>query len=237
MKLLDLTFASPAQNLSCDEALLDLCDNGYPDEILRFWSPASYFVVLGYSNNAETEVNVDFCLAKGIPVFKRCSGGGTVLQGPGCLNYSLVLHLGEGRPTASITTTNDLIMGTHRGALEKLLGAEVLVKGDTDLALGELKFSGNSQRRKRKAVLFHGTFLLDLDLSLIGRSLKMPSRAPAYRSGRGHEEFLMNLKRSMSSVKTALKKAWDVKKPMENIPFEQIDDLAAARYSPLPPHA
>ena len=233
MKILDLTFASPAQNLSCDEVLLDLCDNGFPHEILRFWSPASHFVVLGYSNNAEAEVHTDFCRANNIPVFKRCSGGGTVLQGPGCLNYSLVLALGNGRPMGSISLTNDFIMGTHRRALRKLLGPEISVKGDTDLALRELKFSGNSQRRKRKALLFHGTFLLNFDLTLIGRSLKMPSRRPAYRQDRPHEKFLMNLKCPASKIKEALKKAWGAQKPLENIPFENIDKLAASRYSPL----
>jgi len=231
MKLLDLTFASPAQNLSCDETLLDICDHDDAHEILRFWSPASHFVVLGYSNNAETEVHTEFCRSNGIPVFKRCSGGGTVLQGPGCLNYSLILALGNSRPTRSISSTNDFIMDTHRKALKKLLGTEVAVKGDTDLAVRELKFSGNSQRRKRKALLFHGTFLLDLDLSLVARSLKMPSRQPAYRDGRGHEAFLMNLKRPASALKEALKEAWDVKKALENIPFEKIDALATNHYN------
>ena len=233
MKILNLTFASPAQNLSCDEVLLDLCDRGYPHEIIRFWSPATHFVVLGYSNEAKNEVHMDFCHSHGIPVFKRCSGGGTVLQGPGCLNYSLVLLLGSGRPIKGISSTNHFIMETHQQALEKLLSRPVFVKGDTDLAVNEVKFSGNSQRRKRKAVLFHGTFLLNFDLPLIGRSLKMPSREPAYRRGRRHEEFLVNLKRPASEIKDALKKAWGAERAMEDIPFEKIDELANTRYSPM----
>ena len=37
MKQLDLTLPSPAENLACDEALLDWCEENGGEEILRFW--------------------------------------------------------------------------------------------------------------------------------------------------------------------------------------------------------
>ncbi|MGH7993387.1 MAG: lipoyl protein ligase domain-containing protein, partial [Limisphaerales bacterium] len=66
MKLLDLTLASPAENLACDEALLNWSEAA-GGEILRFWEPREYFVVVGYANRVETEVNVAACQAHGIP--------------------------------------------------------------------------------------------------------------------------------------------------------------------------
>jgi len=36
MRHLDLTLASAAANLACDEALLDACDDGSGPEVLRF---------------------------------------------------------------------------------------------------------------------------------------------------------------------------------------------------------
>ena len=39
MKLLDLTLPSPAENLTCDEALLDASEENGREEILRFWEP------------------------------------------------------------------------------------------------------------------------------------------------------------------------------------------------------
>ena len=39
MQLLDLTFPTPEENLACDEALLEMCEQGYDREILRFWEP------------------------------------------------------------------------------------------------------------------------------------------------------------------------------------------------------
>jgi len=37
MNYLDLTLPSPEENLACDEALLELCDEGLGDEVLRVW--------------------------------------------------------------------------------------------------------------------------------------------------------------------------------------------------------
>ncbi len=81
MKYLDRTLGTAQENLAGDEALLDGCEEGGSDEILRFWEPRQYFVVLGYPNKVSAEVNLDSCRTLGIPVLRRCSGGGTVLQG------------------------------------------------------------------------------------------------------------------------------------------------------------
>src|SRR5712671_1514459 len=148
MLLLDLTLGSPAENLACDEALLDWCETGQRDGVLRFWEPREYFVVLGYANKAAVEVNIEACQKRGVPVFRRCTGGGAVLQGPGCLNYSLVLRIAGA--LQSITQTNCFVMQRNREALQPLINGKVEVRGQSDLAIGDLKFSGNSQRRRRE---------------------------------------------------------------------------------------
>jgi lipoate-protein ligase A len=208
MKHLDLTLKTPQENLALDETLLDLCDQNDGEETLRFWSPKHYFVVLGYSNDAKVEVHRPYCLKKSIPILKRVSGGGTVLQGPGCLNYSLILKIKYHEGLQSITSTNRYIMDRHAAALAKLLKQPVEVKGHTDLVINNLKFSGNAQRRKREAVLFHGTFLLDFDMTMIEKTLKMPSKEPDYRKNRKHTDFLMNLGASQAHIKECLKNIW-----------------------------
>ena len=117
MKFLDLSFHAPAENLACDEALLDWFEENGGDGVLRFWEPKNYFAVVGYGNRVETEVNVAACDKEGIPILRRCSGGGTVLQGPGCLNYSLILKIEEHGPVVSITAANRFIMERNREAV------------------------------------------------------------------------------------------------------------------------
>jgi lipoate-protein ligase A len=231
MKYCDLTLRTPAENLACDEVLLQMAEeNPETGEVLRVWEPVQYFVVIGYANRAASEVNLEYCETNTIPVLRRCSGGGAVLQGPGCLNYSLVLRIAESNAFRSIPATNEFILKRHQTALGELLQARVEIQGQTDLAIGSLKLSGNSQRRKKDFLLFHGTFLLHLDISMVEKALPMPSKKPQYRLERSHGDFLMNIKGPASKVKQALAKCWDATEPPGTIPFERISALARDKY-------
>ncbi len=229
MKLLDLTLPTPAKNLACDEALLDWCEGEECEGVLRFWESTEYFVVLGYANKAAVEVDLPACERRGVPVLRRCSGGGTVLQGPGCLNYSLVLPI-EGR-LESITETNSFVMQRNRAALQPLLTQKIEILGCTDLAIGSLKFSGNSQRRRRNFLLFHGSFLLDFKIGLVEELLKFPSRQPDYRAGRTHREFLTNVGLSAGEIKASLQKAWKAGERLDPVPITTAEALVRDKYS------
>jgi lipoate---protein ligase len=234
MKILDLTLPSPAENLACDEALLDAAESGTLGQSLRFWESPEYFVVVGYANKVATEVNLPACEAARIPVLRRCSGGGTVLQGPGCLNYNLVLKIANDSPLSTITGANRFIMERNRAALRpeiRNLKSEIRIAGHTDLALGDRKFSGNAQRRRRNFLLFHGTLLLDFDLARISQILRMPTLQPDYRNARSHGEFITNLGIESGTVKTALADAWSATSPGTMPSAADISRLVNERYA------
>jgi lipoate-protein ligase A len=230
MRCCDLTLATPEENLSCDEALLDLCEEGHSEELLRFWQPAQYFVVVGYSNKVATEVKLQFCDENRIPVLRRCTGGGTVLQGPGVLNYSLILRADGPSPFHSISATNHLILKRHQAALADLLRQPVDVRGCTDLAIGGLKFCGNAQRRKKQFLIFHGSFLMALDISMVEKTLPLPSIQPDYRLNRPHASFLMNLEVSDERIKEVLKRVWNARTSNEEPPMERVSALVREKY-------
>lgn len=230
MKCCDLTLPSPEENLAADEVLLEVCESGNLEGVLRFWEATKSFVVVGYANHVALEVNQTICKAKGIPILRRCSGGGTVLQGPGCLNYSLILPIAAAPALASISGTNDYVLQTHQRILRSVLQAPVEKQGHTDLAIGGLKFCGNAQRRRKAFLLFHGSFLLHADTDLMEQVLPLPSRQPDYRVNRSHTEFLMNLRVPAELVKSALIKGWGAEEAMLEIPRDQIATLARQKY-------
>lgn len=241
MKLLDVTLPTPAENLACDEVLLDGADAD-GGEVLRFWESREHFVVVGYANKVETEVNVAACAARGIPIFRRCSGGGAVLQGPGCLNYTLVLQTARHSALANISSTNKFIMERNCDAVRLAIGhrpSAIFVCGHTDLALGagrlasesRQKFSGNSQRRHKNALLFHGTFLLNFDLALVNKLLRMPSKQPDYRNNRAHGDFLADLHVPATTLKQALATIWNTSGGTCDVPQSEVQKLAVEKYS------
>lgn len=237
MKHLDWTLPTPEANLAADEALLEWAEAHAGTEAdverLRFWIPDRPFVVVGYGQQPEREVNLEACRRLNLPVYKRCSGGGTVLQTPGCLNYTLVLRIQPGSPTESITRTNQFILERHRQALARMLGLadhRVQWRGQTDLTLDNRKFSGNAQRRRRACLLFHGTILLEPALDLMEAVLPLPSRQPDYRQNRSHAEFLTALPAVASRVRQALIQAWDADAPALPPPAALVEHFLYRRY-------
>lgn len=231
MKYLDLSLDDAAANLACDEALLEAHETEYSEgEMLRVWETQNYFVVLGHSNHITAEVDVEACERRAIPVLRRMSGGGTVLQGPGCLNYSLIVNIAAHR-LKTIGDTFRFVLERHRECIADLAGTKPRIEGISDLTVAGRKFSGNAQYRKSRFVLVHGTFLLNFDLPLIGACLRMPTKQPFYRAARPHSEFVVNLNISSGKVREALKNTWQGRESFSPVPWHRIAELAADRYA------
>lgn len=225
--------AEPARCLALDEVALDFTEET-GRELFWTWESPRPWVVVGLGQSVAQEVEVEFCERSGLDVFRRCSGGGAVVQGPGCLNYAITLVMDRTPELSSVTTTNLWVMSRLRAALQQAVDGEIAIHGHTDLAwqVGGCwrKFSGNAQRRRRRALLFHGTLLHAFDLSLIDRCLRHPSAEPIYRGGRSHAGFVTNLAVAAAELRDHVQAAWPVERIVDDFPSERVAAVAAARY-------
>ncbi len=230
MHILDLTLPTPAENLALDEALLEQAESAIePFEILRFWESRQNMVVVGRSSRVEVEVDCDVCQKLCMPILRRISGGAAIVTGPGCFMYALVLGY-QNRPYLRVVSqAHEFVLGAITRALRPLVPG-VDLRGTSDLAVGDLKFSGNSMRCRRTHMLYHGTILYNFPLELISRCLKIPPRMPGYRDGREHETFIANLPLSAESIRRSLISAFDAVETLEGWPRELTAKLAAEKY-------
>lgn len=226
----DITLPTPAENLALDEVLLQHAD-AYPQRaFLRTWESPTEFVVVGRSNLVETEVDQPQCYAEGVPIYRRSSGGGTVLMGPGCLAFALALPITDELRAAGVSDTAKQIMHKTASALESIVPG-ITVCGVSDLVVNDRKFSGNSQRWLKHAFLHHGTILYDFNLERVQRLLKPPSRQPDYRSQRSHTDFVTNLTASRDKILRCLVAAWNAQPAECPASFiELAGELARSRY-------
>jgi lipoate---protein ligase len=230
MQYTEVTLGDPASNLACDEALVELFEaRCATDGILRIWEPENHFVVLGHSNRIDCEVDFAACESERLPIFRRLSGGGTVMQGPGCLNYSLILRNGVDIPL-DIAESFQVVLEHHKQCIQEMIGDPVEIAGVSDLVIKGRKFSGNAQYRKRRFTLVHGTFLLNLDLAIVARCLRLPSKQPAYRQNRSHGCFMRNLHLDPLNVRQALRAAWSATDQSTEVPNAMSADLKRSRY-------
>jgi lipoate---protein ligase len=218
----DVSLDSPEDNILLDEALFVSADTGPGGEVLRFWESRKIFVVLGRIGKEHDDVDLTAAQKDGIPVLRRTSGGGTVVQGPGCLNYTLVLAKDRDPALADLRKSYQWISSRIMDALSQL-GIESRFHPISDIALASnaKKFSGNAQHRGKSFILHHGTILYDFDLSLIGRYLKMPKDIPDYRAGRSHEDFVTNISVNPLKFKALLQSIFHAKEENFLTPSEQ----------------
>jgi lipoate-protein ligase A len=199
----------PDQATAVDAALFRAMETARGNETLSFWESRQPAVIVSESATVGAAVHEEACLADGVPIVRRISGGGAVVVGPGCLNYAIVLSL-ETRPELrDVAYSYRLILDTIVHALSV---PGLAIRDVGDVALDGRKVSGNAQRRGRRALLHHGTLLYDFDSRLMERYLRMPVRQPAYRANRSHLAFVANLPLSRDALRRRLADAFCVPK-------------------------
>jgi lipoate-protein ligase A len=248
MHCLSLSLDSLLANVALDDALLEAAEAGeLPGPLLRLWEADDYGVVLGRGGDRTRELRTEDLPAThgkppgnprptgaSLPVVRRPSGGGTVVVGPGCLMYAVLLPR-SGPPR--IDRVHEAVLQQTATAVQRALGSRplrVVRAGTSDLAIvdavgGPLrKVSGNSLRLKRRFLLYHGTLLYDFDLPLVEQVLAHPPREPDYREGRSHARFVANLPCDGAALRAALVASWQANQVLEHWPQKRLADLLAA---------
>jgi lipoate-protein ligase A len=232
LSILDRSFPSIEENLAFDEALLIRAEEQKEGAVLRFWGMESDAVVLGASRRLREDLFLDRCRRDGVPVARRSSGGGTVVLGPGVLCVTLVLPSEANRQFSAVPTAQRFVLERIAQAIRQL-GPRAEVVGSGDLAVQGRKFAGSAQRRLRRWFFVHCSILLDFPIERIVRWLRIPDRQPAYREGRTHEEFLMNLGVSRKILVEAIGSVWPAcpLAPAVDVPQDLLSSLLADRFA------
>ena len=222
-----------AEQLALDEALLEEAHEGIrAGAVVRTWMAAEPTVVLGSSSRTTDEIDLDACAAHGVRVVRRPSGGLSVVLGPGCLMWSVVVHHPAGPPP--VDALHAAMLDPLARAL-RAAGRDVVRRGSSDLAVvaagAERKVSGNALRVRRHGVLYHGTLLDAFDLDLVARVLRHPPREPEYRDRRPHGAFLANLGIGATRLAAAVRAAFGAERVDTAWPRDRVARLVRDRYA------
>jgi len=189
MRFLDISYPEPEKNLALDEVMLESVEDGRAPDTFRLWESPTSFVVIGSGQRYRQVVNHFNCLRDSIPIMRRCSAGGAVLQGKGCLNFALALRYDSCPEVADLHGSYEFILSKVIAALDKA-GVAAQRAGISDLVVEGLKVSGNAQRRRRYSCLHHGTLVYEAKYPMMSRYLLEPEDRPDYRGQRTHSEFV-----------------------------------------------
>ena len=154
------------------------------------WIPDKIYLILGRSNNVESSLIADKLKKDRIKIFKRPSGGETVVLTPKTLVTSALLISEEIKNTRKyFKIFNQKIIDI----LEKKGINNLSHNGISDVTLNNKKVLGSAIYRTKGKLFYHSVLNVSQPVSIIDKYIKHPSREPDYRNGRKHSEFVTSL--------------------------------------------
>lgn len=142
-------------------------------EALSLVSPAEPYVCIGFHQDVEQEVDLEYCKANHIPVFRREVGGGAVYLDGDQLFFQLILR-----------KDNPAVPKRKQAFYKKFLQPVISVyqqigipaeyKPINDLISGTRKISGTGAGEIGDCIVFVGNLIIDFNYEMMARVLKVP---------------------------------------------------------------
>jgi lipoic acid synthetase/lipoate-protein ligase A len=121
-------------------------------------------VIFGRHQVMEAEVNVDFCKANGIAMYRRKSGGGCVYADGGNLMMSLI----------SPNTHSEVVFQSFLDSVSGVLrdsGFAAVKSEHNDIMVEGYKVSGNACYALPTGTIVHGTLLVNVDFAVLQQAI------------------------------------------------------------------
>ena len=163
---------NPYYNMAFDEYCLESLPMDEP--VFYLWQnrPA---VIVGFNQEVNTEVNLDFLKENGIDLVRRVTGGGAVYHDLGNLNYTIV---GRSEDLERDYPEYASIMAK---ALQSL-GVPATLSGRNDILVEGRKVSGFAKRVCKNRLMVHGTLMYNVDVDVLTKVLN-PSNTKLQSKG------------------------------------------------------
>ena len=169
-------------------------------ESLCLLAPATPYVCIGFHQDVNQEVDLGFCRANDIPVFRREVGGGAVFLDGNQLFFQLIIQrdnpIAPKRIDAFYKKFLQPVIEVHHR-----IGIKAQYKPVNDLVAGTRKISGSGAAEIGDSVVFVGNLILDFDYETMSRVLKIPDEKFRDKVKNTIEENLSTIRRELGRQK------------------------------------
>ena len=174
-------------------------------EALSLVSPATPYACVGFHQDVEQEVDMGFCRATNIPVFRREVGGGAVYLDGHQLFYQLILR--KDNPLVPLKKE-----AFYRKFLEPVIrvyqriGIPAEYKPINDLITGTRKISGTGAGEIGDCIVFVGNLIVDFNYEMMAKILMVPDEKFRDKIHKTMVDNLSTIRRELGETEASL---WD----------------------------
>ena len=169
-------------------------------EGILYIAPATPYVCIGCHQDVEQDIDLDFCRAQGIPVFRREVGGGGVYLDGDQIFYQIILH--KDNPLAAGDKTE-----LYRRFLQPVadtyttlgIPAQYRPVNDVITAHGR-KISGNGVAQIGDYLVLAGNLIVDFDYAMMVKVLRVPDEKFRDKVFKSMQENLTTIQREIGQT-------------------------------------
>lgn len=211
IRLLDLGVVPYLRSQTIYHAVARCLGDDTPDTIILL-SPGEPYACIGYHQDLEQEIDLDYCRLHSLPVLRREVGGGTVYLDPQQLFYHCVFH--QQRVPRRMDEAYRLFL---HGPIQtyRHLGLAARLAAMNDIVVDERKIGGTGAGSIGLATVVCGSIIFDFDHHTMARLLHAPS--PAFRT-----QVERQMRRYVTSLKGELG---------HEVPRDGVRDLLIAQFA------
>jgi lipoate-protein ligase A len=196
IRLLDLGFVSPLHSQTVYHAVGHAMTAGSPDTIILV-SPDRPYVCIGFHQDLDKEVDLAYCRAHGMPVYRREVGGGAVYLDEGQL-FSQWAFQGGHLP-ANLEARFELYV---RPLVEtyQALGIPAYLRPVNDVHVGGKKIGGTGAARMGRAEIVVGSFMFTFDKAAMAHVLVVPSEKMRDKVFQSLEQYMTTMQEQLGAL-------------------------------------
>jgi lipoate-protein ligase A len=236
-------------NMAIDEAILKACGEGKSPPTIRCYGWSRPTLSIGYSQDANQDLDLERCQVMGIPVVTRPTGGRALLHDRE-FTYSIVASVPHPLFPSNLRGAFQKISSALLLALECMGIEQVTMAGISssrnlqrrvqspscfaalnhwEICWGEKKLMGSAQRRLKNSFLQHGSVWNDCDREFMHSLFRFESTQSADNSLKFHHSHTATLKEicsrliSADEFSQAMRTGFEKAFPIRLIPGELTD--------------
>jgi lipoate-protein ligase A len=176
-------------------------------EALSLVSPSTPYVCIGFHQDVEQEVDLAYCNANNIPIFRRDVGGGAVYLDGDQLFFHLILHKDHPEvPKAKEAFYRKFLQPIIH--VYRRIGIPAAYKPVNDVVAGTKKISGTGVGEIGDCIVFVGNLIVDFNYEEMSRVLKVPDEKFRDKIHKTLKENLTTIRRELGEDEAS---RWDEK--------------------------
>ena len=195
-RLIDTGRRSAAENMALDDVILECRSNSLVPNTVRFLQFAPPAVLVGYHQDVEHEVRLDYVKSNNIDVNRRLTGGGAIYFDRSSVGWEIIASKDS---VSAYSTIEDLFRIMSEGTIHALerIGIEAAFRPKNDIEVNGRKISGTGGVERGEAFLFQGTLLVDFDVRAMIHALRIPVEKLKAKELRSVKERVTCIKREL----------------------------------------